>query len=241
MKIVETIKKKYFPHKVKLVKGEQRTYLTELDKAFIYACNNLSLLNNRLEWYNPDVKTNWLNNYKANKYDFFNFNVEVQDKCWETGHLKEIIRQMIMKLSDAYYWKPFFELMLIFNHRNYNLGIKVHKFVKILAVQEGNYAIFRAIIFCLDYSYRYNNTNWKNVYRNFTNFFNYQTDDKKAKHQDSYSKNYYATVLGISPNSTKREIKAAYRKLVIIHHPDRGGKTEDFIKIQKAYEYLINN
>ncbi|CAE8720516.1 unnamed protein product, partial [Polarella glacialis] len=34
------------------------------------------------------------------------------------------------------------------------------------------------------------------------------------------------------------EIRAAYRKLAMIHHPDKGGDKEEFQKIQGAYETL---
>ena len=37
---------------------------------------------------------------------------------------------------------------------------------------------------------------------------------------------------------TKEEIKAAYRRLVKIHHPDRGGIQDNFIKLNNAYEVL---
>lgn len=45
-------------------------------------------------------------------------------------------------------------------------------------------------------------------------------------------------VLGISSNATESEIKAAHKKLAMKHHPDQGGKSEDFRKVQEAYEYL---
>ena len=45
-------------------------------------------------------------------------------------------------------------------------------------------------------------------------------------------------ILNIPYNSDKKIIKIAYRKLVNIHHPDKGGDKEIFIKIQKAYEEL---
>lgn len=82
MKIVNFIKKKYFPYKVKLIKGELRTYLSELDRAFIYACYKLNLENNRLNWYHPNMEINWISSYTTNKYDFFKFNVKIQEKCW---------------------------------------------------------------------------------------------------------------------------------------------------------------
>lgn len=45
-------------------------------------------------------------------------------------------------------------------------------------------------------------------------------------------------VLGVSKDATPDEIKKAYRKLVMQHHPDKGGDPEQFKKIQSAYEIL---
>ena len=46
------------------------------------------------------------------------------------------------------------------------------------------------------------------------------------------------TTLGIKSDATLSEIKKAYRKLAIKHHPDKGGDEEKFKKIQEAYEKL---
>ncbi len=46
--------------------------------------------------------------------------------------------------------------------------------------------------------------------------------------------------LGVSPGATEDEIKKAYRKLAMKHHPDRGGDAEKFKEIQHAYEQLTN-
>lgn len=46
-------------------------------------------------------------------------------------------------------------------------------------------------------------------------------------------------ILGLKVNATQVEIKAAYKKLVMIHHPDRGGNSENFIRLQTAYEELL--
>lgn len=51
--------------------------------------------------------------------------------------------------------------------------------------------------------------------------------------------NHYTT-LGVSPNATPDEIKKAYRKLASKHHPDKGGSTATFQKIQTAYDTLID-
>jgi curved DNA-binding protein CbpA len=49
----------------------------------------------------------------------------------------------------------------------------------------------------------------------------------------------YAT-LGLSAGSSEDQIKSAYRKLVKLHHPDLGGETERFVRIQRAYEFLMD-
>lgn len=51
--------------------------------------------------------------------------------------------------------------------------------------------------------------------------------------------NYYK-VLGLTQSATDTEIKAAYRKKALTLHPDRGGTTEGFQKLQEAYDTLSN-
>jgi DnaJ-class molecular chaperone len=48
----------------------------------------------------------------------------------------------------------------------------------------------------------------------------------------------YYTTLGVNKNASPDEIKKAYRKMAGIHHPDKGGNTAEFQKIQSAYEIL---
>jgi DnaJ-domain-containing protein 1 len=45
-------------------------------------------------------------------------------------------------------------------------------------------------------------------------------------------------ILGVAANATWDMIKSAYRKLVMQHHPDKGGDPAMFRKIQAAYEIL---
>lgn len=48
-------------------------------------------------------------------------------------------------------------------------------------------------------------------------------------------------ILGVNPNASKEDIKKAYRKLSMKHHPDReGGDEEQFKKLQEAYDFLEN-
>jgi DnaJ-class molecular chaperone len=46
------------------------------------------------------------------------------------------------------------------------------------------------------------------------------------------------TTLGVAKNATPDEIKKAYRKLASKHHPDKGGDTSMFQKIEEAYRIL---
>jgi curved DNA-binding protein len=48
----------------------------------------------------------------------------------------------------------------------------------------------------------------------------------------------YYSILGVSKESLDTDIKAAYRKLAMKHHPDRGGDQAEFQKIQEAYAVL---
>lgn len=48
---------------------------------------------------------------------------------------------------------------------------------------------------------------------------------------------HYKT-LGVTKTATPDEIKSAYRKLASKHHPDKGGNTGEFQKIQTAYDIL---
>lgn len=46
--------------------------------------------------------------------------------------------------------------------------------------------------------------------------------------------------LGITKTASEEDIKKAYRKLVLIHHPDKRGDENEFKKIKDAYDTLVN-
>lgn len=45
-------------------------------------------------------------------------------------------------------------------------------------------------------------------------------------------------ILGVSKDASQDEIKKAYRNLVKVHHPDKGGSDDKFKEISQAYETL---
>jgi DnaJ-class molecular chaperone len=53
------------------------------------------------------------------------------------------------------------------------------------------------------------------------------------------SADYYKT-LGVSKDCSAADLKKAYRKLALKHHPDKGGDEQKFKEISEAYETLSN-
>ena len=51
----------------------------------------------------------------------------------------------------------------------------------------------------------------------------------------------YYNVLGVPRGASSEDIKKAYRKLAAVHHPDRGGDTAQFQKLQEAYATLSDD
>lgn len=76
-------------------------------------------------------------------------------------------------------------------------------------------------------------------------FFNFGPgfvdDDNNDNDSDKPQEDYYK-VLGIDEKTSDDEIKKAYRKLSMIHHPDKNGNTDEskrkFQEINQAYETL---
>lgn len=62
----------------------------------------------------------------------------------------------------------------------------------------------------------------------------------KAIENDSATKSW-EEILGVQKGANASEIKEAYRKQVMQHHPDKGGNSETFHKIQKAYEQALRS
>jgi hypothetical protein len=42
-------------------------------------------------------------------------------------------------------------------------------------------------------------------------------------------------ILGVKPDASRADVRNAFRALSTVHHPDRGGKDEDFKRINEAF------
>jgi len=51
----------------------------------------------------------------------------------------------------------------------------------------------------------------------------------------------YYQILGVNENASQDEIRAAYKKLAMKNHPDRGGDTKRFQEISQAYDTLSDD
>jgi len=58
--------------------------------------------------------------------------------------------------------------------------------------------------------------------------------------KDADTTKFY-TLLGVDKNASGADIKKAYRKLAVQHHPDKGGDPEKFKEITRAYEVLSDS
>ena len=52
------------------------------------------------------------------------------------------------------------------------------------------------------------------------------------------SNSKFYNLLGISKDANSSQIKKGYRKMAMKEHPDKGGTSEGFRKIQEAWEYF---
>lgn len=70
---------------------------------------------------------------------------------------------------------------------------------------------------------------------------NYQGNHEsfKSPPRNSMSMQAAASLLGVSVDATPLQIKSAYRKLMLKHHPDKGGSAEHAAKLNMARDTLM--
>ena len=54
-------------------------------------------------------------------------------------------------------------------------------------------------------------------------------------------KNNWYKILNVLEEASLDEVRDAYRKMILISHPDKGGNSNDFRKVQEAYQYYLTN
>ena len=74
-----------------------------------------------------------------------------------------------------------------------------------------------------------------NSQTNNTNANNKKTNDKTSY---AYTVDGALKLFSLDKTATIDDIKSTYRKLAKIHHPDRGGNKNNFLKLNAAYETL---
>jgi hypothetical protein len=97
---------------------------------------------------------------------------------------------------------------------------------------------------------------WKTLYRRkiviwVINFFSASYDDSFLKLEYYFDLKYkneikinndgiseYMSFMGLKPGFTKTELTKRYRQLCLLYHPDKGGNSQMFIKLQKSKEIL---
>ena len=51
----------------------------------------------------------------------------------------------------------------------------------------------------------------------------------------------YYELLGVSRDASEKELKSAFKKKAMQHHPDKGGNPDKFKQINEAYQILSDN
>ena len=88
------------------------------------------------------------------------------------------------------------------------------------------------------------NLNKTNELNNNNNNINNNKNNNNNKNKKNFFRlselenNNLYFILNCEENSTLDEIKKNYKKLIHLNHPDKGGKIEEFLKIQNAFKIL---
>jgi len=70
-------------------------------------------------------------------------------------------------------------------------------------------------------------------------FPGFHTEGEPSDEEAADTEKLY-NILGVSKNATEREIKKAFKKAALKHHPDRGGDAEKFKEVEKAKQILLD-
>lgn len=75
--------------------------------------------------------------------------------------------------------------------------------------------------------------------RGGSNYEGYYQNEPSTK--TGMSRQEAARLLGVSVNATVTQVKSAYRKMMLKHHPDKGGSAEHAAKLNAARDVMIKS
>ena len=97
---------------------------------------------------------------------------------------------------------------------------------------------------CINSSKKLNNKKEKDIYNsprfNSSKSYNNSSSYVRYVRLSELNDNNPYNCLDVSQSSSIEDIRKAYKKLIIINHPDKGGDAEKFNKIHEAYQILSN-
>ena len=68
------------------------------------------------------------------------------------------------------------------------------------------------------------------------------SDEEYETQSNNFTQGEYQTdihpIFKIKKSSSKDDFKKQYKKLILEHHPDKGGDSSMFVKIQEAWENI---
>lgn len=76
---------------------------------------------------------------------------------------------------------------------------------------------------------------WRKKWNSFLLEYAHRNHDNNEENT-----NYDFSTLYLLDDAPLGVVKAAYKALVMIHHPDRGGNTDIFMQIDEAYKRIMN-
>ena len=164
----------------------------------------------------------------------------------KSNHHRIAMQLLVKKLtnkkipySDKRKWESLFEKITHYYTVEYIYGLMSewiypeNYFIFLYTIQE---ILISANHF--DYDYIFNNqskNHWEKYWDSYNSHANKQHVDPNKEIKMHFS------VLKIPYTKDIKVIKQQYRKLCFKYHPDCGGDKEQFIKIQKSYEYIIDH
>lgn len=93
----------------------------------------------------------------------------------------------------------------------------------------------------LQYVYIQSTEKWSTFEGRYYNDNNNNTRKQHTYTNTNNEQNKHYTTLGILPTKDAKLIKAAYRVLAQLHHPDTGGNAEAFKTLHESFEWCLRH